>query len=380
MNVSTASFSAEQDQFREVLARFLASEAPPTEVRRIMASDTGHCPKLWQRLSGELALPGLHIPESLGGSGYGPVELGIAMEELGRALTPSAFLASAVMAATAILQFADEYQQQQLLPDIVAGRRTAALAIGDESGRWTGSTMSTVSNADGHYLKGTSHYVVDGISADDLIIAAIDPVSDQLGLFHVTSDAAGLSRTPLQSFDETRRLALVRCADTPARKLGADDAISAADMVGSLFDQVCAVFACEMVGGAQALLDAAVDYAKLRVQFGRTIGSFQAIKHKCADMLLEVESARSAAYVAIRCAADANVASEENLTACAAGAMSIASEAFFNTAVQCIQIHGGIGFTWENDTHLWFKRARASQQLLGDAAFHRERMLQAWEI
>lgn len=380
MNVSTASFSEEQDQFREVLKRFLTSEVPPTEVRRIMAGATGHCPKLWQRLSEELALPGLHLPEALGGSGYSAVELGIAMEELGRALTPSAFLGSAVMGSLAIMATASETQQQQLLPDIISGRRTAALAISAENGRWTGESMKATSRAGDHSLNGTSHYVVDGVSADDLIVAAIDAASGQLSFFHISSDATGLSRQPLQSLDETRRLALVQCSDTPAQKLNRDDAQSAGAAVGNIFDQVCAAFACEMVGGAQALLDATIEYAKLRVQFGRTIGSFQAIKHKCADMLLEVESARSAAYVAIRSAENPDADSEDNLTACASLAMVAASEAFFNTAAQCIQIHGGIGFTWENDTHLWFKRSRVSQQLLGDANFHRERMLQAWGI
>lgn len=379
MNVTTASFTDEQDQFRQVLQKFLTAEAPTTEVRRIMATETGHCPELWQRLSNDLALPGLHLPEYLGGSGFTAVELGIAMEELGRALTPSAFLGSAVMAATAIQECADEEHKQQLLPDIISGQRTATLAICDADGRWSGSTMQSSARDGNDQLTGSCHFVVDGCTADDLIVAAVHADTGGLGLYHIVADAPGLSRTPLQSLDETRRLARIDCSNTPAQLLAGNGNEVSAATLARVFDQVCAAFACEMVGGAQALLDSAVDYAKLRVQFGRTIGSFQAIKHKCADMLLEVESARSAAYVAAQsAAADGN--DEDNLSAYASLAIAAASEAFFNTAAACIQIHGGIGFTWENDTHLWFKRARVSQQLLGDAAFHRERMLQAWEI
>jgi alkylation response protein AidB-like acyl-CoA dehydrogenase len=373
MKVTTASFSDEQEQFREILQKFLSTQAPTTEVRRIMASETGHADELWQRLCNELALPGLHLPEACGGSGFGAVELGIAMEELGRALTPSAFFASSVMAAIALLEAASEDQQQSLLPDIISGQRTATLAICDQRGRWTADSLSATHHSGKTTLDGTAYYVVDGMIADDIIVAAHDTESSQLGFYLVTAQSSGIDRQRLQSLDDTRRMALLRFSNSPATVLTTNDAEAIRERI---FDQVCVALACEMVGGAQALFDSAVNYAKLRVQFGRTIGSFQAIKHKCADMLLEVESARSAAYVAARAVAD----SDPQVRAYASLAIAAASEAFINTATQCIQIHGGIGFTWENDTHLWFKRAKVSQQLLGDSTFHRERMLKAWGI
>lgn len=373
MNVTTVSFSDEQEQFREILRKFLSTQAPTTEVRRIMASETGHASDLWQRLCNELALPGLHLPEACGGSGFGAIEMGIAMEELGRALTPSAFFSSSVMAATALLETANEQTQQLLLPDIVSGLRIATLAICDPRGHWTGDTLSANHRSGAVSLSGTANYVIDGMVADDLIVAARDSETSQLGFYHTTAQSSGIKRQRLQSLDDTRRMARLSFSDSPATVLTTENAEAARERI---FDQVCVALACEMVGGAQAVLDSAVNYAKLRVQFGRTIGSFQAIKHKCADMLLEVESARSAAYVAARAAAE----SDPQLRAYASLALSCASEAFVNTATACIQIHGGIGFTWENDTHLWFKRAKVSEQLLGNSTFHRERMLQAWGI
>jgi len=373
MNVTTVSFSDEQEQFREILQKFLSTQAPTTEVRRIMASDSGHASELWRRLCDELALPGLHLPEACGGSGFGAVEMGIAMEELGRALTPCAFFASSVMAAIALREAASDDQQQSLLPDIISGQRIATLAICDPKGRWSADTMTVTHTSDAALLNGTASYVIDGMIADDIIVAARDSVTTELGFYHVTTESSGIERHALKSLDDTRRMARLHFSDNPAAVLTTRDGEAVRDRI---FDQVCVALACEMVGGAQAVLDSAVEYAKLRVQFGRTIGSFQAIKHKCAEMLLEVESARSAAYVAARAVA----AEDPQLRAYASLALAAASEAFVNTATQCIQIHGGIGFTWENDTHLWFKRAKVSEQLLGDSTFHKERMLQAWGI
>lgn len=373
MNVTTVSFSDEQEQFREILQKFLSTQVPTTEVRRIMASDTGHATELWQRLCDELALPGLHLPEDCGGSGFGAIEMGIAMEELGRALTPSAFFSSSVMAATALLEAAGDEQQQSLLADIVSGKRLATLAICDPKGRWSAETLTATHTSSTAVLNGTASYVIDGMIADDIIVAARDSVTTELGFYHVTAQSSGIQRHALKSLDDTRRMARLGFTDCAARVLTREDGEAVRERI---FDRVCVALACEMVGGAQAVLDSAVNYAKLRVQFGRTIGSFQAIKHKCADMLLDVESARSAAYVAAR-AVDG---SDPQLRAYASLALTAASEAFVNTATACIQIHGGIGFTWENDTHLWFKRAKVSEQLLGDSTFHRERMLQAWGI
>jgi alkylation response protein AidB-like acyl-CoA dehydrogenase len=366
------SFSAEQDQFRDIVARFLAEQSPVSEVRRVMTTDSGFDPALWQKLCRDLALAGLHIPEAYGGSGFTAVETGVAMEELGRALTPVPYLASSILAGTAILEAGDEDQKQRLLPDIASGDQIATLALGTMNDDWTRISVSAGREGQEWLLQGHCDYVLNGMAADIVVVAARDSSGGLPGLFVVDTRDSGIDRHPQQSLDETRRLARCRFDSVRGQRLSGD----AQQAITRTFNIACVALASEMVGGAQRMLDSAVDYAKMRVQFGRSIGSFQAIKHKCADMLLEVESARSAAYVAAAAAAD----DAEDLTAIASLAKVAASEAFINAAKTCIQIHGGIGFTWENDTHLWFRRAKVCEMLLGDNAFHRERMLKAWEI
>jgi alkylation response protein AidB-like acyl-CoA dehydrogenase len=237
---------------------------------------------------------------------------------------------------------------------------------------WTRISVSAGREGQEWLLQGHCDYVLNGMAADIVVVAARDSSGGLPGLFVVDTRDSGIDRHPQQSLDETRRLTRCRFDSVRGQRLSGD----AQQAITRTFNIACVALASEMVGGAQRMLDSAVDYAKMRVQFGRSIGSFQAIKHKCADMLLEVESARSAAYVAAAAAAD----DAEDLTAIASLAKVAASEAFINAAKTCIQIHGGIGFTWENDTHLWFRRAKVCEMLLGDNAFHRERMLKAWEI
>lgn len=364
-------FSAEQDQFRDIVRRFLETGAPPAEIRRVMAAEPGFDPALWQKLCGELALAGLHVPERYGGSGFGPVEVGIAMEELGRALTPSPYLASSVLAANALLLAGSESQRETLLPELISGARLGCVAWGNSPESGVACRAEPSSTQSDVLIDGGCDHVIDGAVADLIIVAASSPQTRQTGLYLIT-DTDRVSRTPQQSLDPTRRFARLTFASAPATPLS-----SATDSsITQLLNLALTALACEMVGGAQKMLDSAVDYARMRVQFGRTIASFQAIKHKCADMLLEVESARSAAYVALQAAAEA----DPEFTALASLAKVAASEAFMHAAAECIQIHGGIGFTWENDTHLWFKRAKVSEMLFGDNAGHRERMLKAWEI
>src|SRR5215469_14450700 len=299
-------FSEEQEQFRATLRRFLDDKSPPTEVRRLMETADGYDPAVWRQLSNDLALPGIHLPQDYGGAGFGMVELGIVMEELGRALLCAPYFSTAVLAANAILNTGTNAQKEALLPDIASGARLAALAITEPDGNWDPAGISAVAapDADGYRLDGAKSYVVDGHMSDLLIVAARAPKTvglEGLALFTLGANASGVERRLLQSMDPTRKIARIDFHGAHANLLGSLD--DGAKPILRTLDQAAVALANEMVGGAQALLDSAVNYAKFRVQFGRTIGSFQAIKHKLADMLLEVELAKSAAYCAAQAAA-----------------------------------------------------------------------------
>lgn len=373
------SFTDEQAEFRSVLRRFLEEKSPSTEVRRLMETDAGCDPEVWRQLSQDLGLTAIHIPESYGGQGFGIGELAIAVEEMGRALLCAPYFASTVMAATAILKAGSEDQKQILLPDIASGETIATLAIAEESGTWTGSGVAmTATAAGGKYrLDGTKSFVLDGHTAGLIVVLARTPGSsgaEGLSFFTVAGDAAGLERTKLDSMDPTRKLARLSFAGVEADLLG--DAGAAAVPLRQTLDIAAICLANEMVGGAERLRESAVEYANMRVQFGRAIGSFQSLKHKAADMLLDVELAKSAAYYAAA-AADED---DEEVSALASLAKAAAADAYMQTAIHTVQIHGGIGFTWDNDTHLWFKRAKSSEVFLGDAAYHRERLMQQWNV
>lgn len=370
-------FTTEQREFRTVLRRFFGQTSPPSAVRRLMETEAGWDAAHWRDLNTQLGLCGVHIPEAYGGMGFGLVELGIVLEEMGRALVCAPFFSSAVLATNAILNGADEAQKQALLPGLAAGGTVAALAFTEPDGRWDQDAIATTAlEADGRYrLSGVKSFVIDGHTADLLIVLARRPGSvgpSGLSLFVVHGDAEGLTRTPLQTLDATRKLARIEFADVEAELLGAPE--QAAGPFSKTLAQAAAMLANEMVGGAERLRESALDYANLRVQFGRPVSSFQAMKHKQADMLVDVELAKSAAYQAAQAAAD----DDANLAALASLAKASASEAYLQTAIHTIQIHGGIGFTWENDTHLWFKRAKSSEVLLGDPIWHREAMMRAW--
>jgi alkylation response protein AidB-like acyl-CoA dehydrogenase len=367
-------FSPEQEQFRESLARFLRDRSPTTAIRKLMETDTGHDPVVWRQLCGELGLAGLHLPEEVGGSGYGPVELGIAMEEQGRALLCAPYLASAVMAGYAILLAGSEDQRANLLPAIAEGSTIAALAITESAGLWGANDirLSATPSADGFSLRGRKRFVVDGQNAGLLVVAG--RTGSGVSLFAVDAGAEGVTRRAMAPMDATRRLAEIDFAGTPAQLLGTEGGAP----LDAILDAVLIALAHEMIGGAQALLDSAVAYARLRVQFGRPIGSFQAIKHRCADLLVQVELAKAAVYQAAQLMADG--AGRNDVTLAASQAKAVASEAYMRAARECIQFHGGIGFTWENDTHLWFKRAKSSEVFLGSPREHRERMLQAMGV
>jgi alkylation response protein AidB-like acyl-CoA dehydrogenase len=372
-------FTDEQEQFRAAIRRFLQDKSPSTEVRRLMDTAEGYDPEIWRQLSDQLALPGIHIPEQYGGAGFSMVELCIVTEEMGRALLCAPYFSTAVLATNAILNAGTEAQKSSLLPDLASGARLAALAVTEPNGQWDPQAIELVATpvADGFRLDGTKSYVVDGHVADLLVVAGRAPGTtglNGLAVFTVRAEASGIERRLLPSMDPTRKLACLDFHGVQAELLG--NVNDGAKALIRTLDQAAIALANEMVGGAETLFDAAVNYTKLRVQFGRTIGSFQAIKHKCADMLLDVELAKSAAYYAAQAAA----ADDPEWPALACVAKAAASETYLHIAIDCIQIHGGIGFTWDNDTHLWFKRAKSSEVFLGQPHYHRELLLQRWGV
>ena len=368
-------FSEEQEALRETVAQFLEQKSASADVRAQMETTEGFDADVWKQMGAQMGLPGLHIPEEFGGQGYSFVELGIVLEEMGKRLLCAPYFATVALAANAILNAGSDSQKKELLPGIAAGETIATLAFTEPSGQWDadGVAMTYEASGDGFTLSGEKMFVIDGHTADLIVVVARKAGSsgaDGLSFFTVAGDASGLTRTALETMDQTRKQAKLEFAGVAADLLGEEGAAGAA--LSKTLDQAAVLLASEMVGGAQEVLDMSVAYAKERVQFGRPIGSFQAIKHKCADMLLEVESAKSAAYYAAWAAAEDN----EELPVVASLAKAYCSDAYFHCAAENIQIHGGIGFTWEHDAHLYFKRAKSAETYLGDATYHRELLAQ----
>jgi alkylation response protein AidB-like acyl-CoA dehydrogenase len=363
-------FSEEQEELRRIVRQFLDSKSSEAEVRRLMETTEGYDPATWSQMANELGLQSLTIPEEFGGQGYGYVELTVVLEEMGRSLLCAPYFSSVVLAANTLLHSGDDAAKKELLPGIASGDTIATLAFTEESGKWdeSGITIRATKAGDGYKLTGTKMFVLDGHIANLILVAARTDAG--VSLFRVDADASGLTRTPLATMDQTRKQAKLEFADTPATLIGTDGA--GWSVLERVLDLAAVALAAEQVGGAQKVLEAAVEYAKVRVQFGRPIGSFQAIKHKCADMLLEVESAKSAAYYAGWCASELN----DELPSVASLAKAYCSEAYFHAAAENIQIHGGIGFTWEHPAHLYFKRAKSSELLFGDPTYHRELLAQ----
>ncbi len=365
------SFTDEHEELRATVRGLLRDQSDEQAVRTQMETERGWDDEVWRQLAEQVGLTGLIIPETYGGAGFGYAELCVVAEEMGRALLCAPFLSTAVMATNALLHCATDAVKAELLPGIAAGTTTATLAYADENGRWdlAGIEMMAQEKDGGWVLDGTKCWVLDGHTADVILVAA--RTSAGLELFRVAGDAAGLSRESVPALDLTRKLAKLTFAAAPATRLSDGDQAQGLERALAL---TLAALAAEQVGGAQWCLDTAVDYAKTRLQFGRPIGSFQAIKHKCADMLVAVEFAKSAAYDACFRAADCLESGEEwdEFLEAAHLAKSFCSEAYFHAAAENIQIHGGMGFTWEHPAHLYFKRAKASELLFGDATHHRE--------
>jgi alkylation response protein AidB-like acyl-CoA dehydrogenase len=372
-------FSDEQDMLRQTARAFLEEHCPTTFVRQMMEDEKGYSPNLWREMA-ELGWLGLAFPEAYGGQGLGFVDLTVILEEMGAALLPSPFLSTVLLAGQTILVGGSEAHKKTYLPQIADGSLIATLAMTEPSGRFDAEGITAVKatpEGDGFKISGTKLFVPDAHVAELLIVAARtkDAGNKSFGvsLFLVESNSPGISTTLLKTMDQTRKQCEVVFDNV---QVGRDRLIGMVDMGWPILQKVlnlATVSLCaEMVGGAQRVLDLSVAYAKERVQFGRPIGSFQAIKHKCAEMLLQVESATSAAYYAAW-AVDEDV---PEAPLAVSMAKAYCSDAYRQTSGEGIQVHGGIGFTWEHDMHLYFKRAKYAEFTFGDATYHRELVAQ----
>ena len=361
-------YSTEHDELRQVVREFLREKSPSQEVRRLMEAGESRDDEVWTLLTGQLGLSGIAVPEEYGGSGYGPVELGIVLEEMGRALLVAPYFATVALAGQAIAASGDSAAMGRWLPGIADGSLTAAFAIAEESGSWDLAEVAATAEptGDGWAVTGTKLFVVDGDTADLLLVVARAP--DGPGVFCVERGTAGVERARLDTLDMTRALGSVALRGAQASRVGAGR--DNAEWLSEVTNLALAALAAEQIGGAAQCLDLAVEYAKVREQFGRPIGSFQAIKHKCANLLLEVESGRSAVYHASAALAER----QPDAALAATLAYAYCSRAFTHAAKECIQVHGGIGYTWEHDAHLYLRRAKSSELLFGPPARQRTRL------
>lgn len=363
-------FSEEQEELRTIVRQFLEAKSPESAVREQMETERGFDDAVWKQMAEQLGLQSLIVPEEYGGQGFGYVELIVVLEEMGRYLLCAPYFSTVVLAANTLIHSGDDAAKADYLPGIASGDTIATLAFTEPNGRWDESGIEATATEEGGTwkLSGTKSFVLDGHTANLVLVAA--RTGKGVSLFAVDGDAAGLTRTPLATMDQTRKQAKLELDGVGGRLIGEEG--KGWDVLSTVLDLAAVALAAEQVGGAQRCLDMAVEYAKVRVQFGRPIGSFQAIKHKCADMLLEVESAKSAAYYAGWCASEMN----DELPSVASLAKAYCSDAYFHAAAENIQIHGGIGFTWEHPAHLYFKRAKSSELLFGDPTYHRELLAQ----
>ena len=363
--------SEELDLIRTTARQFLEERIGLETVRDLMMSEEGFDRGLWKEIA-DLGWTGLAIGEEHGGAGYGLTELSVLAEEMGRLVTPGPFFASAALATAAINTAGDDVQKATLLPQLASGESIATLAVFEDPRGWDLSTMATAATADGTewVLDGAKRFVLAGHQADIIIVAA--GVDDGIGMFVVPADAPGLDVMETPVLDPTRRQADVSLNSV---RVAASALLSGGESTISLRKTLgigTAFLAAEQVGGSQRCLEMSVEYAKTRYQFGRPIGSFQSIKHRCAEMFMKVEHAKSTAYHAVRVVDD-----DDEFAIAAPLAGSICSEAYNWIAGETIQVHGGIGFTWEHDAHLYLKRAKASSLLLGDGRYQRQLLGQA---
>jgi alkylation response protein AidB-like acyl-CoA dehydrogenase len=349
---------AEHELLRQSVRDFAANTSPEAEVRRLMASPHGFDREVWSVMAGQLGLQGMAIPEGYGGAGFGWAELAVVFEEFGRTLLCAPYFATVALAVPALLGSDDEDAKQRYLPAIASGELVATVALRATAGDDVTARYTT----GGYELYGRRSHVIDGCTAGLLLVPALGPEGP--GIFAVEGGAPGLARETLPTLDETRKQAEVVFDGCPVRPL--EPAGGGAAILAQVERLAAVALACEQVGGAQHCLDDAVGYARDRMQFGRPIGSFQAVRHRCADMLLDVESARSVAACAVELAP-----AGPQLGAAAHMAKAYCSEAFLRVAAANIQVHGGIGITWDHSAHLYLKRAKSSQLLFGTPQQHR---------
>ena len=366
-------FSEEQEMLRKSARDFLAKECPMTYVRRMMEDERGFADDQWRKMA-ELGWMGLILPEAQGGAGLDFVDMVVVLEEMGRVVLPGPFFSTVILGGVAVAEGGNAALKAELLPKLAAGELRVTLAHLEPSARWDAEGIQLEARKDGGgwRLSGTKLFVPDAHTADLLIVAARAPDStgtDGVGLFVVDARAGGVRTTLLNTMDQTRKLCEVVLKDVvvPGERVLAAPGAGWA-LLERVSDRGKVGLCAEMCGGAQRVLEMSVEYAKVREQFGRPIGSFQAIQHKCANMLVEVESSKSATYYAAW--AVANDVAEAPLAA--AMAKAYVSDAYRHTAGEGIQIHGGIGFTWEHDMHIYFKRAKSSEVTFGDATWNRE--------
>jgi len=366
--------SSDQEMIRDTAEAFLAEASASAAVRTAMQTETGIDVDLWTRIGQELGWCATVIPDAYDGLGLGSVELVLLMEQMGRRLPCVPFFSTVCLAAQVLREVADENARSRYLPHIAAGELTATVALASSGIDWQPQGIAaTVSvGADGLVINGNFAHVADGATADLLIVPARD-ISGAVALYAFPASLSGITRTPHRNVDTTRRIASVKLDQVV---LPRDALIATPQQVAQAMPRAVALatlaLAAEQLGGAQHCLDMTLAYTGERVQFGRTIASFQAIKHRCAAMMVNIEATRSAIYGAA-CVA-ANPALAADFLREAAGAKALASDTFFHCAGEAIQLHGGVGFTWEYDPQLYFKRAQAGAHWLGNADALRERI------
>jgi alkylation response protein AidB-like acyl-CoA dehydrogenase len=369
-------FNEEQELLRSTARKFLENECPSEVVRTLMDTPEGMTPALWGKLA-EQGWLGLITPEAYDGMGLGLVDLVVLMEEMGRAVVPGPYFSTVLLGGLGILEAGTEAQKKEWLPKIAAGEKRVTLAWMEPSAQLgpEGVTLAAAEKGGRFTLSGTKLFVPDAHTADAVVVAARTGKSgaEGISLFLVPKGAEGLAVTLLPTMDQTRKLCEVTLTDV---SLGADARLGEVGggwrALSRVLDRATVALCAEMCGGAQKVLDMTVEYAKIRQAFGRPIGSYQGVKHKAADMLVDVENSKSITYYAAW-AMDEGVA-EGPLAASMAKAY--VSDAYRKVSAAGIQLHGGIGFTWEHDLHLYFKRAKGSEFTFGDATYHRERVAQ----
>ena len=351
--------SPERAMLKEAARAYLERKSTSSRVRELMETDGGFDAAMWKEVCA-MGWASVAVPEELGGSGFGPLESAVVMEELGRMLTPLPYLSSVVLAAQLLLASGSAAQREEFVPAVASGDLLMTVALAEPEAGWDLERVATEASPGGR-ITGTKSFVLDGGIADLVVVPAVE--DGALALFVVDPADDAVAVEPLGTMDLTRKQAAMHFDGAPA-VTRLDPGEGALEALRRLVDLAVTMLAFEQVGGAERCMEMSVSYAKERIQFGRPIGSFQAVKHKCAQMLVDVEAARSTALYAARMIADAS----PDAGVAAALAKVRCSDAFFDVAAETIQVHGGIGFTWEHDAHLYFKRAKTDRLLFGEPA------------